>query len=132
MHIDRMKMILPFLAGALAGCLASLGFVRMADHNECRFLDRGYQSFNGDLSGLAYASHASIDKPLRTIYRCWTERPWESVGFSPVLRGEITGRGQRFIAFDMEGVSDASLLFKVERDDKVTAAYLVATTKVTL
>lgn len=121
-----------FVAGALAATTACLAVARLTAQEQCAYLNRGYRSFSGNLSGFKYSSNAAIHKPLENIYRCWSSRPWMSIEYSLILRGEITRGNQRYIAFDLEGASDVSLLFKVSDVGQVTDAYEVATVKVML
>lgn len=132
MQSDGMRSFLPFVAGALAATTTCLAVARFTAHEQCAYLDRGYRNFSGNLSGFKYSSNAPISRPLENIYRCWSSRPWTSIEYSLILRGEIKGGNQRYIAFDLGGASDVSLLFKVADDGQVTDAYEVATFKVIL
>lgn len=115
-----------FAAGsACAGWLAR----ESADRTGCAYTAAGYGRLNGDLHSLArFALENVTDDVVGGIEKCWAAHPYGGPKHSiELVDARKAPSGGYYLMFEPLGISDVQLVFRVQRDRRVTQAFQYST-----
>jgi hypothetical protein len=97
--------------------------------NDCAFLDGGYPLLRTNLAALPNVTGTAVPRESRRIVeRCYVKRPyWDYRGQFRFLGAKRTARGNFYLIYQPQLITDVLLLFETGPDGRPVRAFTYST-----